>query len=71
MRRVACAERPNWRDVAEELGFRFHTIGGEPYWRGSSTMDMIGLMEEIGFVDVKYEGMAPNNYPWVTYGRKP
>ncbi len=33
MRRVACAERPNWRDVAEELGFRFHTIGGEPYWR--------------------------------------
>lgn len=47
------------------------TYGGEPFWRGSSTMDMVGLMEEIGFVDVKYEGMAPNNYPWVTYGRKP
>ena len=45
--------------------------GGEPYWRASSTMDMIGLMEEIGFVDVKYYGMAPNKYPWVTYGRKP
>lgn len=46
-------------------------FGGEPYWRGSSTMDMVGLMEEIGFTDVKYYGMAPNNYPWVTYGRKP
>lgn len=45
--------------------------GGEPYWRGSSTMDMVGLMKDIGFVDVRYEGMAPNNYPWVTYGRKP
>ena len=45
--------------------------GGEPFWRGSSTMNMVGLMEDIGFVDVKYEGMAPNNYPWVTYGRKP
>jgi SAM-dependent methyltransferase len=47
------------------------TYGGEPFWRGSSTMDMVGLMEEIGFVDVKYEGMPPNNYPWLTYGRKP
>ena len=45
--------------------------GGEPFWRGSSTMDMVGLMEEIGFTDVKYYGMPPSNYPWVTYGRKP
>ena len=45
--------------------------GGEPYWRESSTMDMVALMEDIGFVDVKYYGMAPNNYPWITYGRRP
>jgi SAM-dependent methyltransferase len=45
--------------------------GGEPFWRGSSTMDMVGLMREVGFVDVKYYGMQPGNYPWVTYGRKP
>jgi ubiquinone/menaquinone biosynthesis C-methylase UbiE len=45
--------------------------GGEPFWRGSSTMDMVGLMQSIGFKDVKYYGMAPINYPWVTYGRKP
>ncbi|MSO98963.1 MAG: class I SAM-dependent methyltransferase [Rhodospirillaceae bacterium] len=46
-------------------------FGGEPFWRGSSTMDMVGLMKSIGFVDVKYYGVAPTNYPWVTYGRKP
>ena len=33
MKRVTIDERPNWCDVAEELGFRFHTPGGELYWR--------------------------------------
>jgi hypothetical protein len=33
-------------------------------------MDMVGLMQKIGFVDVKYYGMQPGNYPWITYGRK-
>jgi SAM-dependent methyltransferase len=46
-------------------------FGGEPFWRGSSTMDMVGLMKSIGFTDVKYYGVAPTNYPWVSYGRKP
>ncbi len=46
-------------------------FGGEPFWRGSSTMDMVGLMQSIGFVDVKYEGTGPTRYPWKTYGRKP
>ncbi len=26
------AERPGWRDQAESLGFKFHSLGGEPYW---------------------------------------
>jgi SAM-dependent methyltransferase len=46
-------------------------FGGEPFWRGSSTMDMVGVMKSVGFTDVKYYGVAPTNYPWVTYGRKP
>lgn len=33
MQRIRTEERANWRDVAEELGFRFHTPQGEPYWR--------------------------------------
>lgn len=32
MRRVSCEERPDWLDVAHELGFTFHTIDGERYW---------------------------------------
>jgi glutathionylspermidine synthase len=32
MRRIAIAERDDWRTSAERLGFRFHTIDGEPYW---------------------------------------
>ena len=32
MRRIACDERPGWRDAAERDGFRYHTIDGEPYW---------------------------------------
>lgn len=32
MQRIAIAERPNWRQRAEALGFLFHTIDGEPYW---------------------------------------
>ncbi len=32
MRRIAVAERANWRQRAEEFGFIFHTIDGKPYW---------------------------------------
>jgi len=32
MQRVVMAERPRWREQAESLGFRFHSIGGDPYW---------------------------------------
>ena len=32
MQRIETAERYNWREVAEELGFRFHSIDGDPYW---------------------------------------
>ncbi|MBP01360.1 MAG: hypothetical protein CMM25_00915 [Rhodospirillaceae bacterium] len=45
--------------------------GGEPFWRGSSTIDIVAIMEKVGFVDIKYYGMKPHNYPWVSYGRKP
>lgn len=32
MQRIACAEREDWRDTAAEVGFVFHSNGGEPYW---------------------------------------
>jgi len=32
MQRIACDERADWRDKADEAGFLFHTIDGERYW---------------------------------------
>ena len=32
MERIACEERADWRDNAEQTGFDFHTIDGERYW---------------------------------------
>lgn len=32
MKRVPTQERPNWKADAEEIGFQFHTMYGEPYW---------------------------------------
>jgi len=32
MRRIPISERPDWRQLAEQCGFLFHTIDGKPYW---------------------------------------
>lgn len=32
MQRIACDERSDWREIAERMGFAFHTIDGERYW---------------------------------------
>ncbi len=32
MQRIAIQERPNWKSLAESLGFPFHTMYGHPYW---------------------------------------
>lgn len=32
MERKTITERPNWRAKAQEYGFNFHTMYGEPYW---------------------------------------
>jgi glutathionylspermidine synthase len=36
MKRIALAERPNWRDRATELGFTFHSPDGQTYWDESA-----------------------------------
>ena len=36
MQRIRIAERAHWRARAEEAGFRFHTIDGQPYWDESA-----------------------------------
>ena len=32
MQRISCSERAEWRSLADEVGFTFHTLDGEPYW---------------------------------------
>jgi glutathionylspermidine synthase len=32
MKRIALGARPDWKAKAEEVGFTFHTMYGEPYW---------------------------------------
>ncbi|WP_150782876.1 glutathionylspermidine synthase family protein, partial [Pseudomonas fluorescens] len=36
MKKIHCAERHDWKQTAEGLGFLFHTIDGEPYWDESA-----------------------------------
>ncbi|TKW67806.1 MAG: glutathionylspermidine synthase family protein [Paracoccus denitrificans] len=36
MKKIDLPERPGWRDRAQELGFTFADMGGEPYWDESS-----------------------------------
>ena len=32
MKRIEVSPRPEWKELAEKVGFLFHTIDGEPYW---------------------------------------
>jgi hypothetical protein len=43
------------------------TLGGEPHWRESASLDLAELARDVGFTDVKAEGV----YPHVVMGRKP
>jgi glutathionylspermidine synthase len=36
MKRIDITERSDWKELAEEYGFRFHTMYGEPYWDESA-----------------------------------
>ena len=36
MIRIPCQERSGWREKADEFGFKFHTMYGQPYWDESA-----------------------------------
>ncbi len=36
MQRIPVSERSNWREIAEQSGFLFHSINDEPYWNESA-----------------------------------
>lgn len=39
MKKKHLGARPDWEDIAESVGFRFHSMGGEPYWDESSVYE--------------------------------
>jgi len=36
VQRIECAPRPHWRQLAESLGFHFHSVNDAPYWDESA-----------------------------------
>ena len=36
MQRIACEERADWRELADKVGFVFHSADNEPYWDESA-----------------------------------
>src|SRR6266699_67486 len=36
MQRIPCPERADWRALAEQVGFVYHTIDDAPYWDESA-----------------------------------
>lgn len=49
MQRIALAERPHWKQTAQDLGFQFHTIDGERYWdeRGAYRFTLNQVEQDI------------------------
>ena len=60
MRRVASPVRANWRARAEEAGFAFHTIDGDPYWDESAyyAFTLREIEEDIEAPTEELHGMA-------------
>lgn len=51
MQRLPITERPDWRSKAEEYGFNFHTLYGEPYWSEDAyyrfTLPQVEYLEDV------------------------
>ena len=60
MKRVACAERANWREIAEQSGFDFHTIDDAPYWVESAyyQFSLEQIERDIENPSAELEGMC-------------
>jgi glutathionylspermidine synthase len=60
MRRIPCDERADWREAAEQVGFNFHTIGGERYWdeRGYYAFTIEEIERDIEAPTAELDGMC-------------
>ncbi len=44
--------------------------GGDPYWREYASTDLAALAMAAGFAEASWEGLGPNQYPFVLIARK-
>ena len=51
MLRIPCKERQDWRQLADNYGFHFHTMYGEPYWDESAYYQFTLEQIESGLED--------------------
>lgn len=51
MQKITLSERPNWRDYAQEVGFTFADMHGEPYWDETSAYEFSLQEIEDGIED--------------------
>ncbi|MCU0754338.1 MAG: glutathionylspermidine synthase family protein [Xanthomonadales bacterium] len=60
MQRIRLPERAEWRAEAEALGFRFHTIDGEPYWvdDGAWTFTLRQVEDDIEAASAELHALA-------------
>lgn len=60
MQRMACDERPDWRERAEAIGFDFHTINGERYWdeRAYYSFTLKQIENDLEDPSAELEGMC-------------
>ncbi len=74
MQRFLTTERANWRDLAEKLGFIFHTMYGEPYWDETHyyafTLDQIendleDPSEALHFMCLEAVDLVVNDEKWL------
>lgn len=60
MQKITLPERPDWRTRAEELGFTFADMGGEPYWDETSAyrLTMQQIEDDIEIPSGELHGMC-------------
>lgn len=60
MKLVEIAERPDWQEKAENFGFDFHTMHGEPYWdeTGAYALSLDEVENEIEDPSTELHEMA-------------
>lgn len=65
---------PRYHDLDKFSVWRYDWLakwGGEPYWRASASVDLIGMAQEIGFEAVEAFTMPPVHNYYVLRARKP